>query len=167
MGHARHLLTLLLALGGCGYRFVAPGGALPDGLRAVRAPVFENRTGEPTAELFFTEAFRTQLERAGVLGGDASPGVVEGVVESITGGTLLAPVTKPGEPPLLPAYRLNASARLTLSKDGKVVASAAVSGSEDYPSGADVLLTEANRSAALRRLAEQLMREAYERLASN
>ena len=165
MAHARHLLILLLA--GCGYRFVAPGGDLPGGLRAVRAPVFENQTGEPTAELFFTEAFRAQLQRAGVLGGDASPGVVDGVVQSISGGALLAPITKPGQPPRLPAYRLNASVRLTLSNAGRVVATASVSGSEDYPSGADVLLTEANRSAALRRLAEQLMREGYERLASN
>ena len=48
----------------------------------------------------------------------------------------------------------------------EVLAETVVSGNEDYPSGADLLLTEANRSAALRRLAEQMMREGYERLAS-
>jgi hypothetical protein len=57
----------LLVLSSCGYRFSAPGGALPEGLRAVRAPVFENKTGEPTAEIFFTQAFREQLTRAGTL----------------------------------------------------------------------------------------------------
>lgn len=158
----------MLLVSGCGYRFVAPGGALPGDLRAVRAPVFENRTAEPTAELWFTEAFRDQLQRAGVLGGDAAEGVVDGVVESIAGYPVLVPVaSKPGEPPRLPAYRLSAAVRLTLSKEGRVLATTTVGGTEDYPSGADVLLTEANRSAALRRLAEQLMREGYERLASN
>lgn len=166
LGPTRAALLGLLAVSGCGYRFTAPGGALPEGLRALRAPVFENHTGEPTAELLFTDAFREQLSRAGVLGGDASLGVVEGSVESISGGALLAPIAKPGEPPRLPTYRLNATAKLRLTQEGRVLAEAVVAGTEDYVSGADVLLTEANRSAALRRLAEQLMREGYERLAS-
>lgn len=156
----RLLLLLGLCACACGYRFTAPGGALPEGIRAVRAPVFDNLTGEPTAELFFTEAFRAQLTRAGTLGGDESEAVVEGALVAVAGAPVLSGLAR------LPTYRLSASVRLRLQKAGRVLAETMVSGNEDYPSGADVLLTEANRSAALRRLAEQLMREGYERLAS-
>lgn len=153
-------LILLLTLCACGYRFTAPGGALPEGIRAVRAPVFDNRTSEPTAEIFFTQAFREQLTRAGTLGGDEAEAVVEGALESVSGAPLLTGAAR------LPTYRLSASVRLRLQTGGRVLAETMVSGSEDYLSGADVLLTEANRSAALRRLAETMMREGYERLAS-
>lgn len=157
---------VLFSLCACGYRFTAPGGALPEGVRAVRAPVFDNRTGEPTAELFFTQAFREQLTRAGTLGDEQSEAVVEGSLESVSGAPVLSGIDRTTGLGKLPTYRLSASVRLRLQMAGRVLAETTVSGSEDYLSGADVLLTEANRSAALRRLAEQLMREGYERLAS-
>ena len=149
-----------LLLFSCGYRFAAPGGALPEGVRAVQAPVFDNRTGEPAAEVLFTQAFREQLGRAGTLGGESSDGRVEGALEAVAGAPILSRAGK------LPAYRLNATVRLRLLKGDRVLAEAVVSGFEDYLSGADLLLTEANRQAALRRLAESMMREGYERLAS-
>ena len=155
----RHVL-LLMALCCCGYRFTAPGGALPEGIRAVRAPVFDNRTPEPTAEIFFTQSFREQLTRAGTLGTEDTEAVVEGALESVSGAPVLAGLGK------LPTYRLSASVHLRLQLSGRVLSETTVIGSEDYLSGADVLLTEANRSAALRRLAEKMMREGYERLAS-
>ena len=156
----------LLVVCACGYRFTAPGGALPEGVRAVRAPMFANNTGEPTAEILFTEAFREQLTRAGTLGGDNSLALVEGTLESIAGGAILSGIDRTTGLTKLPTYRLSATVSLRLQKDGRVLATTTVNGIEDYVSGADLLLTEANRSAALRRLAEQLMREGYERLAS-
>ncbi len=158
--------AVLLLLCACGYRFTAPGGALPEGIRAVRAPVFENHTGEATAEIFFTQAFREQLTRAGTLGSDDAEAVVEGSLESVTGAVVLAGIDRSSGQGKLPTYRLSAAVHLRLQKEGRVLSETTVSGSEDYLSGADLLLTEANRSAALRRLAEQLMREGYERLAS-
>ena len=157
---------LLLMLAGCGYRFTAPGGDLPEGIRAVRAPVFENKTAEPTAEIFFTQAFREQLTRAGTLGGDDCEAVVEGSLEAVSGAPVLSGIDRATGNLKLPTYRLSAAVHLRLQRAGRVLAETSVGGSEDYLSGADLLLTEANRSAALRRLAETLMREAYERLAS-
>lgn len=154
-----------MALGGCGYRFAAPGGALPEGVRSVQAQMFDNRTAEPAAEVLFTEAFREQLSRAGVLAGDEAEANVEGSLEGVSGSPILASVSLNGVVKL-PTYRLNASVRLRLLKSGRLLAEAVVSGAEDYLSGADLLLTEANRQAALRRLAESMMREGYERLAS-
>ncbi len=157
---------LCFALSACGYRFTAPAGSLPEGIRAVHAPVFDNRTGEPTAEIFFTQAFREQLTRAGTLGTSQTPAVIEGTLESISGSPVLAGIDRTSGNLKLPTYRLSANVHLRLQNQGRVLAEATVSGNEEYPSGADVLLTEANRSAALRRLAEQMMREGYERLAS-
>lgn len=156
MGRALALAALVFS--GCGYRFTAPGGPLPEGIRAVRAPVFENATAESGAEVLFTQALREQLVRAGTLGDDAAEPHVRGVVTSVSSGPL---VSSPGR---LPNYRLAASARLALVSRGRELVATDVSGAEDFPPGADVLLTEANRAAALRRLADTLMREAYERL---
>ncbi len=157
---------LIFALCACGYRFTAAGGALPEGLRAVRAPMFDNHTSEPNAEILFTQAFREQLTRSGALGSDQTEAVVEGTLDSVSGAPVLPGIDRTTGNSKLPTYRLSASVHLKLQRAGRVLSETNVSGSEDYLSGADVLLTEANRSAALRRLAEGLMREGYERLAS-
>lgn len=152
-------LMVLWAASGCGYRFTAGGAPLPEGIRAVSAPVFENRTSEPGVEAVFTQAFREQLIRAGVEVGP-SDAAVEGTIDSVSGApTLQAPSGR------LASYRLTATAVLKLKRAERVLSQAQVTASEDYPPGADVLDSEANRTAALRRLAEAMMREAYSRLA--
>ena len=65
--------SLALAVGavlalGCGYRFTAAGSPLPNGIREVRVPVFQNHTGEPGLELVYTQALREQAGRAGTAG---------------------------------------------------------------------------------------------------
>lgn len=154
----RWLLALLVT--GCGYRVVAPVSELPGGLRAVHVPVFANQTSEPGAEAFFTQALRESYLRSGRLGGVEAPGRIEGVLLSVSSFPLVA---SPGR---LPNYRMVASAQLKLVKDGAALNTVTVSGGEDYPAGADVLASETNRGAALRRLAEALMREGAERLAT-
>ena len=59
---------------------------------------------------------------------------------------------------------MTATIALTLKKNGVAVGSTQVSISEEFPSGADVLLTESNRAASLRRLADATVREGFERL---
>ena len=52
-------------------------------------------------------------------------------------------------------------------KDGQVLKETVIAGTEDYLLGTgDILEAEANRQAALDRLAEVLMRDGYDRLAS-
>jgi hypothetical protein len=145
---------------GCGYRFRAPASDLPTGLTSVHVPVFANATSEPGAEAFFTQALREHFLRAGTLGGEGAPGRIEGTLLAVSSAPL---VSSPGR---LPNYRFQATARLVLLKDGVAVNTVQVSGGEDYPAGADVLSSETNRGAALRRLAEGLMREGAERLAT-
>ena len=155
---------LLAASSGCGYRFTAGGAPLPEGLRSVCAPVYRNRTAEPGLEALFSESMRQWLSRSGVSApAGGCEATLEGEIVSLAGAqTLLTPAGT------LASYRVSAVVNLKLVKGGRVVAQAEVGGSEDYlparPSG-DVLVTEANRQAALRRLADALARDGYERLA--
>jgi hypothetical protein len=162
----RALGLLALLCTGCGYRFTAGGAPLPEGIRSVCAPVFLNQTAEPALGVFFTEALRAQLVRAGVAGGQGGcTGTIDGEVLSIAAGpTVLTNQLTPA------SYRLQATARLRLQKGGRLLSEVTVSGTEDYltatGTAADVLAPEAQRQAALHRLADTLMRDGYERLAS-
>jgi hypothetical protein len=168
--------VLLLSGLGCGYRFVPRGAGLPEGVRSVCAPVFHNDTPEPGLELLFTRAFRQELVRAGVLGASCEASVEGTVVAVGSAPTILTePVyqgnTRVAEPQLA-SYRASAAVLLRLVRDGQVLAETVVSGNEDFLPGTasasgDVLEAEANRQAALHRLAETLMREGYDRLASS
>lgn len=154
-------IACALALSGCGYRLSSRGSPLPEGVRAVWAPLFLNRTGEPALETLFTQAFREQLIRAGVAGGAGSEARVEGDLLSVAGAGTLT-----GAGGRLASYRLTATAVLKLKKGERVLAEALLTGSEDYLPGADLLHSEANRVAALHRLAAAMMKEGYERLAT-
>ncbi len=152
--------VLLLSGLGCGYRFAPGGSGLPEGVRSVCAPVFRNDTPEPGLEVLFTRAFRQELLRAGVLGSGTCEASIEGVVVSVSSY------------PTLINYRASATVVVRLVKDGRVLSETMVSGNEDFLTGqpgvpVDVLEAEANRQAALQRLGEALMREAYDRLASS
>jgi hypothetical protein len=153
-------LFALVTLSACGYRFTAPNSSLPAGLKSVRVPVFTNRTAEPGAELYFTQAARDQLERAGRLGGDAADGVLEGTIIAISSG----PFMSAPELPKQPVFRLAVSLSLALKKNDLAVGTTTVALTEEFPSGADVLLTESNRGAALRRIADAAIREGLEKL---
>lgn len=165
MRRALAAALLFAAVTGCGYRFTAGGAPLPEGVRTVCAPIFANRTAEPALELIFTDALRERLLRAGALSTGACDARLEGEVLGV--GSAPTIQTTQGT---LAAYRISASARLRLLKGERVLAETELSGNEDYLPGADlrgdVLQTEASRQAALQRLAEALMKDAYDRLAN-
>ncbi|HET9449524.1 MAG TPA: LPS assembly lipoprotein LptE [Aggregicoccus sp.] len=169
---------LILAVGtvglaGCGYRFTPRGGALPEGVRAVCAPLFQNRTAEPGLETLFTQSLREQLVRAGTLANAGCEARIEGEVQWVGSGPTIvtqAVVDEEGRTlknPQLASYRASASALLRLKKDDRVLSETVVTGAEDFLPGGDVVEAETNRQAALRRLTETLMREGYDRLASS
>jgi hypothetical protein len=164
---------------------------LPEGIREVYAPVFVNRTGsnpitrlgetyraanEPGVEAIFTQAFREQLLRAGVAGSPNSEARIEG---EILGVDTLPTVLTVAQS--LASYRVSARMRLRLVKNGRQLSTIDVSGFEDFiPSRevaltadgmthiveGDVLRTETNRMSAIKRLAETMTRDGYDRLAT-
>jgi hypothetical protein len=149
-----------LGVSGCGYHFTAGGAPLPEGIRSVEVPIFANKTAEPGLETVFTDAMRLQVARAGA--GQGSPDArILGEVLAVSGApTVLTPTGS------LASYRLYATAHLKLVKGLRTLSDTSVSASQDYLPGADVLESEANRAAALQRLAQTLMRDGYERLAT-
>ena len=153
-------LLCLLLVAGCGYRFTAPNASLPGGIKTARVPIFINRTAEPGAEFAFTQAARDQLDRAGRLGGADAEAVLEGTILGVSSGPFLQAPSLPRQP----VFRMSATLSMTLTKAGAAVGATTVSVTEEFPSGADVLLTESNRAAALRRIADAAVREAFERM---
>jgi hypothetical protein len=154
------LCASLLAPQACGYRFTSGPASLPEGIRAVRAPVFQNHTPEPALQITFSQALREQLTRRGIEARADADAELAGEVIAVW---VAAPVLAQ-QPPVLASYRVGARARLTLTAQGRGLASTEVTGTEEYLPGADILQTEANRQAALRRLAERLMRDGFERM---
>lgn len=152
----RRLALTLFLLGACGYRFTAGGGGLPGGIREVYAPVFINRTAEPGLETLFTQSMREQLVRAGVAGTASCEAQLIGELQSVFGA------------PTLASYRLTAQLSVRLVQNGVNVpnGTVVVSGQEEYLAGRNILESETNRAAALRRLAVSLTRDAYDRLAT-
>lgn len=158
------VLAVWLGLSGCGYRFTAGGAPLPQGVRHVFVPLFGNHTPEPNVEVTFTQVMREQLLRAGTDGDGGSEARLEGDVRSLVSATGMTLNNVANAPPV---YRVNGSLQLRLLKGTALVAATTVNGSEDYLSaGGDILATEANRKAAIRRLAETLVKDGYGRLAS-
>jgi len=186
------LSALTISLCGCGYRFTAGGAPLPEGIQKVYAPMFINHSGsnpinrlgetyraasEPGVETIFTQAFREVLLRAGVAGDANAPARIEGEIVSIDAGVSV--VSTSGT---YASSRVHARVRLRLIKNARQVESAEVYGFEDYlpgravgvyPDGTgaflaegDAVLAETNRAGAIQRLAETLMREGYDRLAT-
>ena len=147
-------------LGGCGYRFVAPNSTLPKGVEKVQVPVFRNNTSEPGAEELFTDALRELYLHSGKLADDSADTVVEGTLLSVSSTPL---VSTPGR---LPNYRVNIVVALKLMRGPQQLGQVVVSGGEEFPSGADLLWAETWRGAAIRRVAEAMMREGAERLAT-
>ncbi|WP_338282475.1 LptE family protein [Corallococcus caeni] len=143
---------------GCGYRFSPWGSALPEGTGQVCAPIFANETPEPALENLFTRYLRQQLVQAGRLA--SAPGctsTIEGAVLNVWASPTIIGNN----------YRVSTTVRLRLVKEGQLLGETVVSGTEDYLQGrGNVLEAEANRQAALARLAETLMRDGYDRLAS-
>lgn len=172
-----------LAAAACGYRFTAGGGELPGGARSLYVPVFQNATVEPGLEGVFTDALRDELARWGREGGEAADARVEGRITAVGDGSpiRLSLLTDAGLPIASGAsYRVSATVVLRVWRGGEKLAETAVSGSEDYlperpelrlqrpgigvGEEAGILEVEANRRAALRRLARTLMQQAYQNL---
>ncbi|MCY1031524.1 LptE family protein [Corallococcus sp. BB11-1] len=156
---ARTAVVVVAALvSGCGYRFSPWGSALPEGVGQVCAPIFVNETPEPALENLFTRYLRQQLVQAGRLAsGPGCASTIEGAVLNVWASPTI----------IANNYRVFTTVRLRLVKEGQLLGETVVSGTEDYLQGrGNVLEAEANRQAAMARLAETLMRDGYDRLAS-
>lgn len=142
--------ALCIGVAGCGYAPVR--GTAGQALRV--APV-KNDTAEAQAGGVFATALRGELAGRGRLDPDgASSPLLQLEVVSLQSVPSASAATGAGAA----AFRLDAALKLTVAGwEDRFGAS------EDYLAGIDVLGTEANRRAALRRLARAAVRDAVER----
>ncbi|TMB09150.1 MAG: hypothetical protein E6J66_15305 [Deltaproteobacteria bacterium] len=140
---------LLLAMLGCGYAPVR-GRAQP----GLRVGAVRNATAQAEAGGIFAAELRRELAGRGRLAPDGS-GAPELAAELLMLRSLPSGAGAEGG---ATSYRLDAQLRVHAGDYADTV-----SGGEDFLTGVDVLGTEANRRAALRRLARGLAVEAIER----
>jgi hypothetical protein len=144
----RRALVVAAALAACGYAPVRRGPA-----HGVRVAAVKNDTAQAEAGGLLAAELRSELSGRGWLEKDSSPAPE---LQARIVGLVSVPTTAGTEGAA--AYRLNADLRVKIDGYEDVV-----QGGEDYLAGIDVLGTEANRRAALRRLFRVLAREAVER----
>jgi hypothetical protein len=142
-----HRVPIFLCLA-CGYAPVRRGAAKGIHVAAVR-----NDTAQAEAGGWFAQELRAELAGRGRLDPDGAPGdELSAELVSITS----VPTAAGADGALAFAVSAVLKVRVGAWED-------TAAGSEDYASGVDVLGTEANRRAALRRLARTLAKEAIER----
>jgi len=131
----------------CGYAPVRKPG------HAIKVAAVRNDTAQAEAGGILAAAMRTELAGRGRLGADSSA-LPELDVELLAMRS--TPTASGGEGAA--AFRLDAEMKLKIGDyEDRLIES------EDYLAGVDVLGTEANRRAALRRLATAAAKEALER----
>jgi outer membrane lipopolysaccharide assembly protein LptE/RlpB len=148
------LLVCLVLLSACGYELIKEKGIYGGAITSLSIPVFKNRSFEPQAPGFFTEAFSLELAASGLFeinkaGSDAS---LQGTITSIT-----ATPASLGSSGLAVQKIVTAMVNLTLTKQGNVVKTWTFSDAEVYDVP-DVNLEDFNKRAALQRIAARIAR---------
>jgi len=140
-------LVALALLAACGYAPVRRPG------QAIKVAAVKNDTAQAEAGGILAAAMRNELAGRRRLGGDSSA-APELRLELLAMRS--TPSASSGEGAA--AFRLDAEMKLSIGDyEDRLIES------EDYLAGVDVLGTEANRRAALRRLATAAAKEAIER----
>ncbi len=131
---------------------------MPKG-QAIRVAGFQNYTAQVEAGGLFAAAVRDELSARGRLAPEGGSG------PELT-GELLSLASTPSALGAQGAFAfsLSATVRVRLRDGSTVVYEDQLGQGEDYLAGVDVLGTEANRRAALRRLAHSLSRELLQRM---
>ena len=149
--------VVALVASSCGYQVARPG-ELPKG-QPIRVAAFENYTAQVEAGGLFAMALRSELQARGKLAPESASG------PELTGELLsLASTPSALGAQGATAYNLSAAVRVRLRDGSAVVYEDQLGLGEDYLAGIDVLGTEANRRAAMRRLARTISREVLERM---
>jgi len=82
---------ILLSLASCGYRFAGQGTRLPDPIKTIAIPIFENNTSEPNLEIPVTQAVVEKFQHDGRLDVVPSAGA-DSVLSGVVTGYSLEPM---------------------------------------------------------------------------
>ena len=159
---AAFLLAWFALLSGCGYELVREKGIYGGKITSIDIPVFANKTFEPQAPAFFTEAFSMELAGSGLFqintaGADAT---LQGTIVSVTTGP--GALSAAGQSV---QKTVTAVISLTLTKEDKVVKTWTFGDAEVYDASI-INLEDFNKRAALQRIAGRMARRFHAQLLS-
>ena len=185
-------VLFFFALAGCGYNWGPGSRSLPGGHQRVFVEMFKNSTHELGAEFSFTQALNRELERSGFI--TLSPKqqaevIITGHIIDVTNLDSGSQPTffqidyntrqaTPYRAPLFTVYKIRMTVNLkaTGAHDKKVLWQSLVHGEKSYRGSqlsqqgirsSNVLYNESRRKQTVKWIANDMMREAFDRLTEN
>jgi len=137
---------------GCGYQMVGKETHIPPALNSIAIPTFKNLTFEPGIEVQFTQGFLREFildRRVKVVDRSEAASILEGTV--ISYNLFSVAYDRSG---FVSEYQINVLVRLALKKrTGEMIwQENGLSETLWFRASSDVLVNEANRTAALQRI---------------
>jgi outer membrane lipopolysaccharide assembly protein LptE/RlpB len=158
------IFLLVLGTAGCGYRFSAGAGRLPDGGQRLFVPLAENLTTEGRASAQLTAALRRQATDRGLelVGETESAAVMQSRVVSIK--AVPRGVAVSGGRFRAREQEVVVQVELKLVLPSADAVEIKLNDRESYLSAPDIRGTEANRQLALQRVFQRMAEEGIERI---
>jgi hypothetical protein len=147
---------VLLAASSCGYQLVNEKGIYGGEISSVYVPIFKNKTYEPHASLYVTNAFTKELVSIGLfkVNKEESDGYLDGSIRSI----LITPSTMSGVG-IVVEKAIRVDVELSLYKrNGAFIKKWALYETEIYRTD-DINAEDYNKRDALTRLSERMARK--------
>ncbi|MBI4746436.1 MAG: LptE family protein [Deltaproteobacteria bacterium] len=157
----------LLALSACGYHLAGTVSSLPPDVKKIAIPLFSNKTLRPDIENQFTNALLDEFakgKKVVVVGENVADAVVKGIITSFEN----TPISYKGGD-VIQEYRVTVRLEVSLIKkaDESVIwKDKNISYFSDYKTAHDIAIAaaniaEANRDAAIRKIAVDVARQLY------
>jgi hypothetical protein len=156
------MLTAFCA--GCGYRAARHDNPLLDGIETIAIPYFKNKTYEQEAEALFTHAFVDEFVESRTLmvtGREQADVILFGTVEELNE----EPISYSADEDKALEYRVRVTLELSLEnmRTGEVLWKRdRMEHGEEYAVGTAIVMTEAGKRVALKRLARDLAERAHD-----
>jgi len=152
----------LLTLYSCGYHLAGTVSSLPPDVKRIAIPQFSNKTLRPDIENQFTNALLDEFAK-----GKKVEVVEEGKADAVVKGTITAfdttPISYAGGD-IIQEYRVTVRLEASLvKKTDEAVAwkDKNIAYFADYKNDPDVAISEANRDAAIKKIAVDVARQLY------
>jgi hypothetical protein len=150
------IILVLLICSSCGYQLVSEKGIYGGEISSVYVPIFKNKTYEPHASLYVTNAFTKELVSMGLfrVNKDDSDGYIEGSIRTI----LITPSTMSGVGVVVEkSIRVDVDLSL-FKKTGAFIKRWSLFETEIYRTD-DINTEDYNKRDALTRLSERMARK--------
>ncbi|HAS16970.1 MAG TPA: hypothetical protein DCR39_03555 [Nitrospiraceae bacterium] len=158
------ILLLTLSLSACGYQLAGRGGHIPDEIKSVAIPVFENKTMEPVVEEEFTPMIIREFikdSRIKVVDRTEADIVLNGNVNSYKE----SPLSFDQNQEVL-EYRITVTTHLkiTRQKINNIIWEKDIIKSSEYKVSSNVMTTRTSKLLALKEIAKNLSEEVTDRV---